>query len=43
MHGNYGLYFTWLDRLMSTQHPDYVATFEATASRPVADGHTAEA
>ena len=28
---------------MSTQHPDYIATFEATASRPVADGHTAQA
>jgi sterol desaturase/sphingolipid hydroxylase (fatty acid hydroxylase superfamily) len=34
MHGNYGLYFTWWDRRMGTQHPDYIASFEATASRP---------
>ena len=25
--GNYGLYFTWWDRLMGTQHPEYEATF----------------
>jgi lathosterol oxidase len=27
-HGNYGLYFTWWDRLMKTEHADYHATFE---------------
>jgi len=32
-HGNYGLYFTWWDRWMGTQHPDYEATFVAVASR----------
>jgi sterol desaturase/sphingolipid hydroxylase (fatty acid hydroxylase superfamily) len=31
---NYGLYFTWWDRLMGTQHPDYLARFAAvTASK----------
>jgi sterol desaturase/sphingolipid hydroxylase (fatty acid hydroxylase superfamily) len=27
--GNYGLYFNWWDRLMGTNHPDYVRRFEA--------------
>jgi len=27
--GNYGLYFTWWDRVMGTQHPDYLATYES--------------
>ena len=31
--GNYGLYFTWWDRLMGTQHPGYVQTFEAVTPR----------
>jgi Delta7-sterol 5-desaturase len=30
---NYGLYFTWWDRLMGTEHPDYYARFEATTRR----------
>ena len=25
---NYGFYFTWWDKLMGTEHPDYVATFD---------------
>ena len=25
---NYGLYFTWWDKLMGTEHPDYVRTFD---------------
>jgi len=25
--GNYGLYFTWWDRAMGTQHPEYEATY----------------
>lgn len=28
---NYGLYFTWWDRLMSTEHPHYHERFEAVA------------
>jgi sterol desaturase/sphingolipid hydroxylase (fatty acid hydroxylase superfamily) len=28
---NYGLYFTWWDRLMGTEHPDYYARFEAAS------------
>lgn len=30
---NFGLYFTWWDRLMGTEHPDYHARFEAVAGR----------
>jgi sterol desaturase/sphingolipid hydroxylase (fatty acid hydroxylase superfamily) len=34
---NYGLYFTWWDRLMSTEHPEYHARFAAaTRSKPKA-------
>ncbi len=34
-HHNYGLYFTFWDKLMGTEHPDYVATFSrVTASAP---------
>ena len=29
--GNYGLYFTWWDRLLRTQHPQYLETFEAVS------------
>jgi len=28
-HWNYGLYFTWWDRLMGTEHPDYKKRFDA--------------
>jgi sterol desaturase/sphingolipid hydroxylase (fatty acid hydroxylase superfamily) len=28
LRGNYGLYFTWWDRLMRTEHADYHATFD---------------
>jgi sterol desaturase/sphingolipid hydroxylase (fatty acid hydroxylase superfamily) len=35
--GNYGLYFTWWDRIMGTQHPAYVETFEEVTSRPRAE------
>jgi Delta7-sterol 5-desaturase len=36
-HGrsNYGLYFTWWDRLMGTEHPDYQAEVAAFAICPV--------
>jgi len=34
---NYGLYFTWWDRLMGTEHPEYYARFAAaTRSTPKA-------
>ena len=30
---NYGLYFTWWDRLMGTEHPEYYARFEDATRR----------
>jgi lathosterol oxidase len=30
---NYGFYFTWWDKLMGTEHPDYVATFDRVTER----------
>ncbi|MDZ4761092.1 MAG: sterol desaturase family protein, partial [Alphaproteobacteria bacterium] len=30
---NYGLYFTWWDRMMGTEHPDYHARFASVANR----------
>jgi len=30
---NYGLYFTWWDRWMGTEHPDYLARFAAVTGR----------
>lgn len=30
---NFGLYFTWWDRLMGTEHPRYLATFARSAPR----------
>jgi Delta7-sterol 5-desaturase len=30
---NYGLYFTWWDRFMGTEHPEYYARFEAATRR----------
>ncbi|HEX5058355.1 MAG TPA: sterol desaturase family protein [Kofleriaceae bacterium] len=32
-HGNYGLYFTWWDRMMRTQHEAYQQTFAQVTSR----------
>jgi len=32
-HSNYGLYFTWWDRAMGTQHAQYHATFDAVTAR----------
>ncbi len=29
---NYGLYFTWWDRMMGTEHPKYIETFERVVS-----------
>jgi sterol desaturase/sphingolipid hydroxylase (fatty acid hydroxylase superfamily) len=31
---NYGAWFTWWDRRMGTEHPDYYARYAATARRP---------
>lgn len=31
---NYGLYFTWWDRMMGTEHPHYAARFHAVVARP---------
>jgi Delta7-sterol 5-desaturase len=33
---NYGFYFTWWDKLMGTEHPDYVKTFDRVTTQPVA-------
>jgi Delta7-sterol 5-desaturase len=30
---NYGFYFTWWDKLMGTEHPDYVQTFDRVTRR----------
>ncbi len=32
---NYGLYFTWWDRLMGTEHPDYYARFAGATRKPL--------
>ncbi len=32
---NYGLYFTWWDRLMGTEHPDYHVRFAAAVRKPL--------
>jgi sterol desaturase/sphingolipid hydroxylase (fatty acid hydroxylase superfamily) len=32
---NYGLYFSWWDRWMGTEHPDYLTRFAAAARRPL--------
>ena len=31
---NYGLYFTWWDKLMGTEHPRYAETFAKVTARP---------
>lgn len=33
MNGNYGLYFTWWDRWMGTEHKDYFARFEQAVKK----------
>ncbi len=33
-HSNYGLYFSWWDRLMKTEHAKYHEAFEEVKSRP---------
>ena len=43
---NFGFYFTWSDKLMGTEHPDYVATFDrvtAPAAARVAQPFTTSA
>ena len=34
---NYGYYFTWWDKLMGTEHPDYVKTFDRVTGRAEPD------
>ena len=33
VHGNYGLYFTWLDKLFKTEFKDYNQTYDAIQER----------
>jgi sterol desaturase/sphingolipid hydroxylase (fatty acid hydroxylase superfamily) len=33
--GNYGLYFSWWDRLMGTEHPRYRETFDRVTATPL--------
>lgn len=37
---NYGLYFTWWDRLMGTEHPEYHARFAAATRKQLIPRHT---
>lgn len=39
---NYGLYFTWWDRAMRTEHPRYREIFREVTSRPLAKRSSAE-
>lgn len=32
--GNFGFYFTWWDKLMGTEHPNYHERFDAVTTRP---------
>ncbi|ANY21408.1 Fatty acid hydroxylase superfamily protein [Tsuneonella dongtanensis] len=38
---NYGLYFTWWDKLMGTEHPRYAETFAKVTGRGAPSGNTA--
>lgn len=40
---NFGLYFTWWDRLMGTEHPRYREIFREVTSRPLARSSVHEA
>lgn len=40
---NFGLYFTWWDRMMGTEHPKYHERFEAVAGRSAPQGEIAAA
>jgi len=40
---NFGLYFTWWDRMMGTEHPRYHEKFEAVAGRKAIGGEVATA
>jgi sterol desaturase/sphingolipid hydroxylase (fatty acid hydroxylase superfamily) len=40
---NYGLYFTWWDRWMGTENPNYHAAFAAAVRKPLVDRAPAEA
>jgi Delta7-sterol 5-desaturase len=34
LHSNFGLYFTWWDRLMKTEHKHYHQVFDEVKARP---------
>jgi Delta7-sterol 5-desaturase len=36
---NFGFYFTYWDKLMGTEHPDYVATYDRVTARPVTNAY----
>ncbi|MGB0920409.1 MAG: sterol desaturase family protein [Alphaproteobacteria bacterium] len=40
---NFGLYFTWWDKWMGTEHPDYAARFEEVTARSAKDVKIAKA
>ncbi|MDB5704262.1 MAG: sterol desaturase, partial [Sphingomonas bacterium] len=40
---NFGLYFTWWDRWMGTEHPKYHARFENIAGRRARSGEAVTA
>lgn len=40
-HANFGLYFTWWDRLMGTEHPDYQSRLADMVARGPGDGKIA--
>ena len=40
---NFGFYFTWWDKLMGTEHPDYVKTFDRVTGRGEAQPLTTSA
>jgi sterol desaturase/sphingolipid hydroxylase (fatty acid hydroxylase superfamily) len=42
-NSNFGLYFTWWDRWMGTENPDYHAAFARVVSRRVSEERTAPA
>ena len=39
---NFGFYFTWWDKMMGTEHPHYVETYDRVTARPVGDAAVAK-
>lgn len=42
LNGNYGLYFRYWDRLMGTEHPDYVEVYDTLQAKRFAPQTTTE-